>query len=338
MGTKGRLFLFTKEPLMKLSLFSLLSSFSLIANPFLIEVAPKETLEQEDFAQAQDKARSLDLNPLIDSLYPATSFWRKNSLQKKSDFSGRIHRALKQTVIDRENSKLPIKKLTAINGGGDNCIVSFASYDGVYPKLLEAIPDALEKVGFKGNFLMLLGGYPNPTGKEIQYLGVPYAFKIFAMLEAQKLGFNKVLWIDASFAPLKDPTPLFSWIEKEGSFFHLKKNNNRYLLPATRDVLLKKTGVDMYSTPCIRARIMGLDFSRPNTQKLIQEYYDLVDLGTPFLSCFPEEFVIGALLAKSPKDWPAQPFTHLVKNARKLHGKDVEWAQKEGFFFLLNQH
>lgn len=313
--------------------FSLLSCFSLLTNPFLIK-APSE----EDFSKIQDEARTLDLNPLLDSLYPPTPFWRKNPLQKKSDFSGRIHRALRQTLIDVANNKLPIKKLIPINGGGDNCIVSFASFDGVYPRFLEAIPTALETVGFKGNFLMLIGGYPNPTGKELQYLGVPYAFKIFAMLEAQKLGFNKVLWIDASFSPLKDPTPLFDWIEKEGSFFHVKKNNSRYLLPATKEVLLAKTGVDMYTTPCIRARIIGLDFSRAYAKKLVEDYYELVELGTPFLSCFPEEFVLGALLAKSPKEWKAQPFTHLVKNARKLHGKDLEWAQKEGFFFLLHQH
>jgi hypothetical protein len=311
---------------------------SLFANPFTIDMPIKEQLEDADFIILQEKAREIDLTSLIDSLYPTPSFWRKNPLQKKSDFSGRIHRAARQTFIDVAQNKLPQKKLIPINGGGDNCIVSFASYDGVYASLLESIPSLLEKTGFKGHFLMLLGGYPNPTGKEPLYSATPYAFKIFSMLEAKKLGFHKVLWIDASFIPLQDPTPLFNWIEKEGCFFHPKKNNNRYLLPKTRDILLEKTGVDMYKTPCIRARVMGLDFSLEKVKKLIEEYYALVALGTPFLSCFPEEFVIGSLLAKSPSNWPAQPFSHLVKNARKMHGKDIDCIKKEGFFFLLEQH
>ena len=72
-------------------------------------------------------------------------------------------------------------------------IVSFASYDKNYYTLLKSIPAALEKCGFNGYFLYRMGGFPNPTGIEIQYIGVPYAFKIFMMVEAQKMGFDQVL-------------------------------------------------------------------------------------------------------------------------------------------------
>ncbi len=317
-------------------------STTCLANPFLINIPAKEHLEEADFIEIQAKLRSLNTQLLIDNLYPKelpfTWFWQKPSLQKKSDFVGRISRGARQTLIDISLDKKPLKELIKINEGGDSCIVSFASYDGIYPSLLDAMPKALKKTGFNGHFLLLKGGFPNPTGNEIQYSAVPYSFKIFALLEAKKLGFHKVLWLDTALVPLKDPKPLFDWIEKTGCFFHPRKNAKRYLLPQTQALLLKKTGVDMYETPCIRARIIGLDLSTQKVQSLIRDYYHMVELGTPFLSCFPEEFVLGALLGKSKENWPFQPFTNLVKNARKLHGKDIEWAQKEEFFFLLEQH
>lgn len=317
-------------------------STTCLANPFFIDTPIKEHLEDVDFLSVQEKLRSLDIESLLNNLYPNdtsfTWFWQKPSLQKKSDFYGRISRGARQTLINPSLSKKPIKKLIPINDGGDCCIVSFASYDGIYPDLLDSIPEALRKTGFNGHFLLLKGGFPNPTGNEIQYCAVPYSFKIFALLEAKKLGFNKVLWLDTALLPLKNPKPIFDWIEKTGCFFHARKNAKRYLLPQTHQLLLKETGVDMYSTPCIRARIIGLDLRAKKVQSLIQDYYHMVELGTPFLSCFPEEFVLGALLGKAKEKWPFGPFTQLVMNERKIKAKTPKLGEQEEFFFLLRHH
>lgn len=323
------------------NLFIIISA-TCFANPFFIDLPVKDHLEDTDYIELQTKLRSLDTASLLDKLYPKdnsfTWFWQKPSLQKKSDFLGRISRGSRQTLIDPSQDKRPIKKLIKINEGGDHCIVSFASYDGIYPDLLDSIPEALTKTGFNGHFLLLKGGFPNPTGKEIKYCAVPYSFKIFALLEAKKLGFYRVLWLDTALLPLKDLTPIFEEIEKTGCFFHPRKNAKRYLLPQTRDLLLKETGVDMYTSTCIRARIIGLDLQTSKVDSLIQDYYHMVELGTPFLSCFPEEFVLGALIQKSKENWPFQPFKNLVMNERKLHEKDSTWAEQEGFFFLLRHH
>ena len=319
------------------SLFTCLS-----ANPFKISFPPTQELSEKEYLEAQEKLRAIDINPLLNTLYPQqTSYtWlgQRTEIQKKQDFEGRISRGIKQTLINTAEGKKPNKKLIQINKGGDCCLVSFASYDGIYSKLLEIIPETLKKTGFNGYFLSMTGGFPNPTGKEIQYCGVPYCFKIFALLEAEKLGFHKVLWIDASFLPLKDPTPLFNWIEKTGCFFQAKKNAKRYLLPVTRDLLLKETGSDMYTTPCIRARIIGLDLRTQKAKEFIQDYYSLVELGTPFISCFPEEFVIGALLAKKPTNWPFESFNNLVITEKKLIKERKDVSQNADFFFLLQDH
>ncbi len=323
------------------TLFLLLLTSSLFCNPFKLEIEPKEDFSLEEYVQIQKQLHALSITPVLDQLYPqkkSSFFRRKPALQKKQDFEGRMSRGIRQTLIDLEQEKIPQKKLIPINGGGSYCLVSFCSFDGVYAQMQEKIPQALEKTGFKGHVLLLTGGFPNPTGKEIQYSGVPYCFKIFSLLEAQKLGFEKVLWVDAALLPLKNPQPIFSWIEQNGCFFQARKNSSRYLLPQTHSILLEKTGSDMQKLPCIRARLIGLDLASDKAKKLIQDYYDLVELGTPFMSCFPEEFVLGALIGKNPQLWPFQTFDKLVKSQRKLHGKNENQITEEGFFFLLKNH
>jgi len=323
---------------MKKKIFFFLLPAVCVANPLFIDIPPKKEFEEEDFVALQNTLRTVDIRPAIDAIYPKdipfSWPWQKSPVRKKSDFEGRISRGVRQTVIDLPNGKKPIKQLIKINKGGDRCIVSFASYDGVYPDRIQSIPEALTKTGFDGYFLMMIGGFPNPTGEEASYASVPYSFKIFALLEAQKRGFDKALWIDSSFLPLKNPDPLFQRIEKTGSFFQKKKNGSRYLLSATRNILLEKTGIDMYKTDCIRARVIGLDFRTDSVKTLIREYYELVKLGTPFFSCFPEEFVLGALVAKHPEDFSPELFPDLVQQETKQKRPSVH---KESFF-LMRKH
>jgi predicted RNase H-like HicB family nuclease len=46
----------------------------------------------------------------------------------------------------------------------------------------------------------------------------PYAFKIYAFEEVRKFGFEQILWLDASVYAVKNPAPVFDWIDKYGYF------------------------------------------------------------------------------------------------------------------------
>ena len=53
--------------------------------------------------------------------------------------------------------------------------------------------------------------------------------------------------------------------------------------------------------------IFGLKMNTPKAKLFVEEYYKLVDLGYPFFSCFPEEFVFSAILGKPEfYQWRAQ--------------------------------
>jgi hypothetical protein len=327
----------------KLWIFLFLMPIGLFANPFKIDFPVKESLSNEDYIEVQERLGKVDIRAIFDDFYPKKPPTKRflpwtSAIATKEDFFRRISKALSQKLIDKESSCFPIQKLVKIGNGGENCLVCYASLNGKYKELIQNLPKQLESVGFNGHLFYRIGGFPNPTGKEIQYAGVPYSFKIFALLEAQKQGFSKVLWLDCAFTPLKDPTPLFDWIAKEGSFLKLHGSFPKFILPKTKEYIEKVTGVDVLKARYVSAQVLGFDLENPCVKKFITEYYRLVEMGYPFFSCFPEEYVFSSIVGQKPENWKAQPYKNLVFSEEKLKGKDILWAKKEGYFFLQRIH
>lgn len=309
-------------------------------NPFFVtDFTPKENLTNQDYISIQNKLKTITISSYIEKIYPT----KTENLTTKEDFETRSSKGLKQILIDPDRNLFPVKKLEKIGNGSDMCIVSFCSYNRDYHSFLKSLPEALQKTGFNGYFLYRMGGYPTPTGKEIQYMGVPYVFKVFMMLEAYKLGFNKVLWIDTAVVPLNDPTPIFSILEETGAYFYGSQDDGyaRYILPKTRELLKKLTGTDVIEQPHVYAPIIGLKMNSPKIKNLIKSYYQMVSLGTPFVSCAPEEFVFTALLGQPEyKDCQAQFRYKLLQCV--LWGKETpsEMARlkSEGYYFYHHSH
>jgi hypothetical protein len=220
------------------------------------------------------------------------------------------------------------------------CCAPFAVNEGAQvnksrAENIKTIAAALQSTGFNGYFYYQIGGFPNPTGKEIQYAGVPYSFKIFMMLEAHKLGFNKVLWIDSALLPLRNPVSFFGWIETRGYFLRGWKTPSNawgFIFPQTRQLLQELTGTDVLNSFWIDTTIFGLKMDNPLVQKLIEEYYRMADLGTPFLSCFPEIFVLSALLGK-PEFSSFQPLNAEIFLKKNEPASDMKKLINEGYFF-----
>ena len=247
-------------------------------------------------------------------------------------------------MIDSDKNLSPVKKLEKIGYGSDMCVMSFSSYNKHYPDLLKSIPDALKQTGFNGYFYYRLGGYPNPTGQEAQFIGVPYAFKIFMMLEAYKMGFTKIIWIDASMLPLNDPTILFTLLDSSETYFYgYAKDEFANILPPIKRLLKDFTGTDVLAHNLFCAGIMGLKMNSRIVHDLIKIYYKLVSKGTPFLSCEPEEFVLMAILGQPDYEKHRAQFRHKllhwpIRGWENESSSDIMQAKKEGFYFYLRAH
>lgn len=192
-------------------------------NPFLIDFPKQKDISLEEYLYIQEKLREIDIVPLLQKLYP-----NKGKYSEFTGFKDRCSVGINQKLINIEKDQIPFQKLEKIGAGGRYCIVSCAPYDDNRNILLEGLIKQLHQTGFNGYIYYRIGGYPNPTGREIKYCGVPYALKIFMMMEANSLGFNKVLWLDSALWPVNDPTLFFKNIEKTGAVFHSFPNPKKY--------------------------------------------------------------------------------------------------------------
>lgn len=313
-------------------------------NPFIIDYPEKTTLTLADYLEINEKLKSIDITADLKEYYYENCN-ECPELMSETDFLDRCTRALRGDFLREDKNLLPKKKLTKINKGGDICIVCSIPYRSNYLKLLNNQIKLLKKVGFKGHHLSFCGAYPTPTGKETRYIGVPYAFKIFAMLEAQKLGFKKVVWLDAAYLPLRNPTSLFKRLEQVGGIFTtLPKNGfGRDRCPIQTSRALKDlTGVDVTKdTDYVVAAIIALQMDHPLTKQFIHEYYQMVCLGYPFLSCTPEEQVFTAILGQEKfSEW--KNYNMSRKSPLRLNKKLLEYtkknAEKNHSYFFYHPH
>lgn len=316
-------------------------------NPFTINFAPKKDLTNEDYINIQNQTKQIDIASLVKKLFEATP----PGSTPYEDFLRRCANGVRLVLIDPENKLFPTTKLEKIGEGGDRCVICYASYNhmfmyknNTFAKSLEAIPEALKTAGFNGYFFSRVGGFPNPTGEEIQYVGTPYCYKVFLILEAKKLGFTKILAIDSSFLPLRDPTPLFDWLNDHDVIFIGNSPSpwglHRYIFPETHKQLKDLTGVDVLTAdPFIWAGLLGMNLNSEKVGKFIADYYEMVKLGTPFLSAFPEQFVYTALMNKPAYQWKLSSIPNIYIDTDHVDAPErLEQAKKAGYFFYNRKH
>jgi len=303
-----------------------------IKNPFVVDFELSEDPTNEELEEYQNKLRLHNIAEEVDIQ------WRKEQklaryFQKpvsRDDFFNRLQRGLWQTMISKKKGLYPKKNVVNLNGGGEDCIVLFSSYDRVYPKYVLSLIKALEEVGFRGSVYYRLGGYPNPTKKEILYAGVPYAFKMFMLEEARNLGFRYLLWLDASVFPLKNPQPLFDMIRQKGVVYKDAAPLPQFIFEDTRRDLFLLTGIDVLQCRHLRMPVFGIDTKLSWFQKFLDYHRNLVEIGTPFFSALPEEFVLTALKELY--------FPKTITPTEMLLGFDYVPSVANGYYFYLRFH
>jgi len=319
-------------------------------NPFLIDIEDKDEYTIDDYINIHKQLKEKEIEPLLREMYSY-----KNSFYEYDDFKGRCTTGLRQKLIDERDQILPEKKLYKIGNPIDskNCIVCctpFARENTEFDKNVDSksryiasqqIINSLEEVGYNGHFYLFNGGFPNPTGKEMKYVGVPYCFKIFMMLEAKKLGFEKVVWIDSGCYAINNLQRLFDILEYQETLFLSLNGNNNYdamVFPSTINLLNLITDTNLHEASYVLTIVFGLNMKSEIIGRLIEEFYEMVELGYPFLSIFPEEIVLSALFNKPE-------YKHLIYYTHEsiklqIHEKDkpMEQAKMEGYYFLHRKY
>jgi hypothetical protein len=311
--------------------------FVLPTNPFLLDIPDKEEYTTEDFVNIQQQLQAKQVD--IERLYSP-----KNSFYTIPDFKQRIGRGITQTIVDVSNNFLTQKTLYTIGKGGDSCFVCCVPFlHTIQGQTTNArfvasqqILQSLQDVGFDGHLYMFFGGFPNPTGKEMKYAGVPYCFKLFMMLEAKKIGYTKVIWLDSGCYALTNPERLFAALETEEIVIKTIDSNNNYdamSFPHTIRLLNVLTNTDLHTAKYIETIVFGLHLGSKRVQNILADYTAMVELGWPFFSIFPEEIVLSAIFQKP--EYKGLLKADRISNKLQIHETKLseEVARAEGYYF-----
>jgi hypothetical protein len=304
-------------------------------NPFLLDIEDKEEYTNEELEEIQQKLKEKDkeIEILLKEIHET------NSQMEWKELSHRCQKGTKAILV------YPFKKLYKIGEGGDTCVVCCTGLNDSRYENSKNIHISLEESGYNGHFYVLNGGFPNPTGTEMKYCGVPYSFKIFMILEAKKLGFEKVIWIDSACYVLKNLQPLFDILENN----HLVCRTFPYNFFRSFDELIPHQTIDLFNQLAnqdirynvkINSIIFGLNLKNELINEFIKEYYEMVKRGLPFISLFPEEMVFVNIFNQPKYSSLLQHLNDSVYNYLYIHEccLNKEQAKQHGYFCLQRHH
>lgn len=284
---------------------SLFTRPGLGVNPYLINIPDQANYNRADYIYIQEQltSKKKSVTQILNTLYAPI-----NNFYLLEDFYFRCLRGLTQTFLDDIGNDIPSQQLYKIGDGGDNksCFVCCTPFRHDHEQgnsryiASQLIVKSLEDVGFNGYFYLFNGGFPNPTGTEMKYAGVPYCFKIFMMLEAKNKGFNKVIWLDSGCYAINNPSELFDILDHQETLIETKgiANYQSICFAKTFELLNEITKSDLLTANYVQTIVFGLNLDSELIQNLIKEYYEMVKLGWTFFSIFPEEIVFTALFNK----------------------------------------
>lgn len=316
--------------------------FEKLENPFIIDIEDKEEYSYDEYIKIQEKLQEKNLDVFLEYLYP-----KENMSTTLEEIKRRTTRGLYQKIIDVSNNILFTKQVFKLGTGGDgkNCFVCCTPLFTDRHKASLSMRQSLEDVGFNGYFILLNGGFPNPTGTEMKYVGVPYSFKIFMMLEAKKMGFERVIWLDAACYAVNNPERLFDIVSEDDAIFRSFPPNcfspntcENIVFPKTIELLSNLVNRNIRDDTTINSIVFGLNFASPKINDFINEYYEMVKLGLPFLSSFPEEIVFTSIFNKPD-------YNYVFKNRGEMYKLYIhecylnkEAAKHNGFYFVQRSY
>lgn len=145
------------------------------------------------------------------------------------------------------------------------CIINVAC-DKWYPKGQDRLSSGLELFGKNIDKLFWKNSLP-PNSPD--HTKAPYAFKAYALLNAYELGYETILWCDASIFPIKDVEPIYEYIEKNDYMFFA----NSYIGLFSTDICLDHFKIDRETAIGMR-EMMGCCFGLNLKSQKCKQFLD----------------------------------------------------------------
>lgn len=204
-------------------------------------------------------------------------------------------------IIGEDNDELPKYEMIAVNcseNDRENCVVAYSSFNKNYPRGLKRLVDYVQKSDFRGHIIYRLGGWPNVEGGSLVLAHVPYAFKVSALKEAERLGFKRAFWMDTAVLPVASLNDIFKMVEAKGFFV---MGNSHHIGPYMNFAAADAFGLtleDCFLIPSCSAGICGFDFTNKTGAKILTDWYHAAQNKVAFFSPRSDQNALSIILFK----------------------------------------
>lgn len=161
------------------------------------------------------------------------------------------------------------------NIGYKAAIIS-AGIGGWYAQGVKRLEQSLNFNGWAGNVLTWKDEYPANSHRHEDF---PYYMKIAAFEEALRQGYTHILWLDASFWAVKNPTKMFDLINDQGYYFFSSGYN---LAQSVNDIALQYVNLNRDEAEKINewaSGCVGINFENEAGKALYTRWKELMDAG-----------------------------------------------------------
>ncbi len=246
--------------------------------------------------------KSLEEN-LMNSTYmylPDLIFYRKNH----PPYDGRV-RSYKEFKFSQDDQF--DKDVNIVSIGKNTKKIAICTYfSSNYFKKNQGIQyfinmriNELKKVFFDGDYVYQVGGYPNIAEGDLVLHETPYAFKISMIRRLQRLGYSKILWLDAIINIKRNLDPFWERLNSNPIFVPPSIWRFRLYCPNHVKEATELSCQGARKVTHFESGILGLNLADPSIQDLMIQWYDLALLKYPFFSYFPEQMPLSILIYKN---------------------------------------
>ena len=155
---------------------------------------------------------------------------------------------------------------------------------------------------------------------------VPYAFKPYAMLEAKRLGYHNLFWLDTSLVLRKPMTPLIDYVKEHGHYIQVNGWNTGQWCT---DAACKSLGIDReesFKMGHCMGTMLCLDISNKRSSDFLDQWYQYANDGVSFIGPWNNK----DNLCSADKRVLGHRHDQTVASIVSLRIK-MEWKMTEGF-------
>jgi hypothetical protein len=162
------------------------------------------------------------------------------------------------------------------------CVVNYVCGGGWRPFGQERLHKSLTKNGFQGDILT----FQEESLKCPPHSKNPYAFKLYALMEAYKKGYDVAVWLDASFWAIRPIEGLLEFIDINGTAL---QNSGYFVGQWCGDSCLTIMGINReqaFLIPMFSGGLIGVNFNNVRALEFFKRFHKQAQQGQSFLGAW----------------------------------------------------